>query len=88
VLADERRVAAGAKIATLRELLGPRIIAKGVLTTARTGKMQGRVIGHPAQLGGAIVVAPGGEVVFSHMSEDAGDNASPREMLAAVRSAA
>jgi len=88
VLADEGREsykAAGAKIATVGELVGPGVMAKGLLTSLRTGKTQGRTIGHPAQLGGAMVIAPGGEITWSHMSEDASDNASPEEILAAVR---
>ena len=91
VLADEDRASyklAGAKIATVGELVGPGVVAKGLMTTLRTGKVQGRTIGHPAQLGGAMVIAPGGKVVWSHMAEDAGDNAPPEEILAAVRSAA
>jgi hypothetical protein len=32
-----------------------------------------------------MVIAPGGEITWSHMSEDASDNASPEEILAAVR---
>jgi peroxiredoxin len=90
ILADEERAsyaAAGAKIATVGELLGPRMVAKGLATTFRTGKTQGRTIGHPAQLGGAMVIAPDGRVVWSHMAEDAGDNASPDEILSAVSSA-
>ena len=90
VLADEERVsykAAGAKVATVGELLGPSVMAKGLMTTLRTGKTQGRTIGHPAQLGGAMVIAPGGAVVWSHMAEDASDNATPEEILGAVRSA-
>jgi prostamide/prostaglandin F2alpha synthase len=90
VLADEQRAsykAAGAKIATVNELIGPNVVAKGLMTSFRTGKVQGRTIGHAAQLGGSMVIAPGGAVVWSHMSEDAGDNASPDEILAAVRSA-
>ena len=90
VLADEERAsyeAAGAKIATMNELLGPSVVAKGLMTTLRTGRVQGRTIGHPAQLGGAMVIAPDGRVVWSHMSENAGDNASPEEILGAVSSA-
>ena len=90
VLADEERAsyeAAGAKIATVGELLGPGVVAKGLATTLRTGRMQSRTLGHPAQLGGAMVIAPDGTVVWSHMSEDASDNASPEEILRAVRSA-
>ena len=91
VLADEKRTsykAAGAKMATMGELLGPNVMAKGFLTTARTGRLQTRTIGHPAQLGGAMVIAPDGRVVWSHMSQDASDNAEPEEILAAVRTAA
>lgn len=90
MLADEKREsyrAAGAKIATMGELLGPGVMAKGLMTTLRTGKVQGRTIGHPAQLGGSMVIAPGNEIVWSHMSEDAGDNATAEEILEAVRSA-
>jgi hypothetical protein len=88
VLADEERAsyrAAGAKIATASELVGPSVVAKGLLTSLRTGRAQTRTIGHPAQLGGAMVIAPDGTVVWSHMSENAGDNAPPEEILAVVR---
>jgi peroxiredoxin len=90
VLADEKREsykAAGAKIATMGELVAPKIVAKGALTTARTGLVQGRTIGHPAQLGGAMVIGADGRVAWSHMSQDASDNAAPKEILAAVRQA-
>ena len=91
VLADEDRrtyKAAGAKVATVTELLGPKVVAKGTALSARTGLRQGRTIGHPAQLGGALVIAPDGTVAWSHMSEDASDNAPAEEILAAVRAAA
>ena len=90
VLADNDRASykdAGAKVATFNELLGPKVVAKGILTTARSGARQGRTLGHPAQLGGAMVISPGGEVVWSHMAQDASDNASPEEILRALRSA-
>ena len=90
VLADNDRAsykAAGAKVATFNELLGPKVVAKGILTTARSGARQGRTLGHPAQLGGAMVISPGGEVVWSHMAQDASDNASPEEILRALGSA-
>ena len=90
VLADKDRVsykAVGAKSGGLSDLLHPRIVAKGALTGIRERTMQGRTVGDPAQLGGALVIAPGGKVVWSHMSMDASDNASPEEILAAVRAA-
>jgi peroxiredoxin len=91
VLADEDRAsygAVGAKVGNLADLVGPKVVAKGALTTLRTGKLQGRTIGHPAQLGGTMVVTPDGAIPWSHMAKDASDNASPDEILAAVRRAA
>jgi prostamide/prostaglandin F2alpha synthase len=90
VLADAKREsyrAAGAKVATVGELLGPKSVGRGVMKAARSGGRihQGKVIGHPAQLGGAMVIRPDGTVAWSHMSEDASDNASPAEILAAAR---
>lgn len=91
VLADERRAsykAAGARMANVGELIGPKVVARGALTSLRTGKLQTRTVGHPAQLGGAMVVASDGTIAWSHMAQDASDNASPEEVLAAVRDAA
>lgn len=88
VLADEARAsyeAAGAKVATMTELLGPKVIAKGIATGRKTGQVQGRVVGHPAQLGGAMLITPDGTVAWSHMSENASDNAEPQEILAAIQ---
>jgi peroxiredoxin len=92
VLADEKREsyrAAGAKVATAGELLGPKSVGRGLMKTIESGgkARQGKVIGHAAQLGGAMVIAPSGRVTWSHMSEDASDNASPQEILAAARQA-
>lgn len=90
ILADEQRAsyaAAGAKVATLGELLGPRSIVKGARAMARSQVHQGRIIGDPAQLGGALVIAPGNTILHAHMSQDASDNASPQELLAAARAA-
>jgi peroxiredoxin len=93
VLADENREsyrAAGAKVATVGELLGPRSVGRGLMRSARSrgAIRQGKVIGHAAQLGGAMVVGPDGTVAWSHMSEDASDNASADEILAAARRSA
>ena len=87
VLADEKRQTykiAGAKMGSVMDLVGPRSVAKGALTTMRTGMFQGRTIGNPAQLGGAMVIDRGGRIVWSHMARDAADNASPQEILAAL----
>jgi hypothetical protein len=87
VLADEARVsyaAAGAKVATLGELLGPKVVGRGIAASRSSKVRQGRTIGNPAQLGGAMIVAPDGRVAWSHMSQDASDNATPQEIIAAA----
>ena len=90
VLADNDRAsyrAAGAKMGGVGQLLGPSVVAKGLMTTLRTGKMQTRTIGDPSQLGGAMVIRQDGTVAFSHMAKDASDNVSPEELVAAVQGA-
>ncbi len=88
VLADEHRVtykAIGARPATVGELVGPKVVAKGVLTSARNRVFQGKTVGSATQLGGAVVIRPGGEIAYRHLAQDASDNASPEALLAAVR---
>jgi hypothetical protein len=90
VLADAERLsyeAAGAKIATMDELLGPAVVAKGVIAMAKHGVFQGRLIGDLAQLGGAMIIAVDDTVVWSHMSEDASDISSPEHLLEALEPA-
>jgi peroxiredoxin len=90
VLADEKREsykAAGAKVATAGELVGPKVVAKGIQASRRSHVVQTRTIGHPAQLGGVMVVKPGNEIVYIHLADDAGDNPANDEVLAAVRDA-
>jgi prostamide/prostaglandin F2alpha synthase len=90
LLADKDRIsyrAAGAKVAGVTDLFGPKVIAKGALTGVRNKTIQTRTIGNAAQLGGALLITPDGSIRWSHLSTDAGDNASPEEILAAVRDA-
>lgn len=92
VLADEDRAsykAAGAKVATMAELLGPKSVSKGIghAVKSKGAVRQGRMIGHPAQLGGAMLVLTDGSVAWSHMADDASDNAANEELLEAARRA-
>lgn len=91
VLADKDRVsyrAVGAKVGGVTDLFAPKVIAKGAVTIARQKTIQGRTIGDANQLGGAVVILPDGQITWSHMAADAGDNASPEEILAAIHEAA
>jgi len=88
VLADEERETykvAGLKRGSLTQLVGPRSVLAGVKHTARSGQLQGRVIGDAAQLGGAMVIGPGDEVLFERRSRHAGDTVEVDELLEAVR---
>ena len=88
ILADEKRktyALAGTKVATTGELIGPKVVARSLVATAKTGKVQTKTDGHTAQLGGTLVIAPGGRVTWSHIAHDASDNASPEAILEAVR---
>ena len=79
--------AAGAKVGTFQELLGPRVVAKGMAASRRDGVIQGKTVGHPAQLGGVIVVRRGGEIVYTHLADDASDNPPNSEVLEAAKEA-
>jgi len=83
---------AGAKVATLPELIGPRQILRGlratIMSRLRQGSIavhQGRILGHAAQLGGVLVIAPDGSVRYAYLSEESGDNPPASEVLAAAR---
>jgi hypothetical protein len=80
--------AAGAKVATVGELLGPRVALKGLRAMVGERVVQGKTIGHPAQLGGVLVIAPGGKVTWAHLADDAGDNPPNADVLEAARDAA
>jgi peroxiredoxin len=87
VLADDRReayAAVGAKVGGIGDLVGPKVVAKSVGAIARSRRLQGRTVGHPAQLGGVVVIARGGELAWSRMAQDASDNATAEEILTAA----
>jgi hypothetical protein len=61
----------------------PMAAARAVRTLAR-GFRQGRMQGDDAQQGGIVVVRPDGAIAYYHQSSGAGDNAEPKEILAAL----
>jgi hypothetical protein len=87
VLADEERATyrlAGLRRGNVAQLVGPRSVLSGIKHSARSGVVQGKVIGDATQLGGAAIIAPGGELIFQHASKDAGDTVEPDDLLAAA----
>ncbi len=74
----------GARMAGVGGLLGPKVVIRGAITLLSGRVRQGKTIGHPAQLGAALVIAPDGELLFEHRARDASDNAAPEQMLAAI----
>jgi peroxiredoxin len=95
LLADPERktyALAGTKVATLDELLAPKVVGRGIkrtiLSRLRLGSIavhQGRIQQHGAQLGGVLLIAPDGSVRYAYLSHDASDNPPVREVLAAAR---
>ena len=77
----------GAKKATMSELLGLRQIMRGMKHSRREGVRQGRTIGHPAQLGGVLVIEPGDAIHYAQLAEQAGDIPPNNEVLTAAREA-
>jgi hypothetical protein len=91
ILADEERQTykvADFKKANLGQLLGPKSVLSGVKHGARSGVVQGRIVGDAAQLGGAMVIDTNGEVLFRRASKNAGDTIEPDDLLENARSAA
>ena len=80
--------AAGTKKATFSELLGPRVVGRGLMASLGKRVRQGKVVGHPAQLGGVMVVKPDGKIAYAHLSADASDNPPNEEVLEAASEAA
>lgn len=69
----------------LQDLVGPKQVARGIKAFV-TGTSAGR----PApkqdvrQLGGSLVVAPGGKILHRHVAESSDDNATVDELLGAL----
>jgi hypothetical protein len=68
----------------LRRVLNARA-AVAALGALRGGFRQGRTQGDALQQGGVLVIAPGDELRWAHVSEHAGDNASADDIVAALR---
>jgi hypothetical protein len=71
-------------VGTLSELVGPRSVLRGIRSSVADRVHQGRTVGHPAQLGGVLVVRPDDSIAYAHLADDASDNPPNDEVLAAV----
>ena len=70
----------------LRSVAGtihPRSIGKGLKALSQ-GRVSGRVRGDTWQLGGAVVVSPAGEVLFTYQARESSDNVEPQALLEAL----
>ena len=86
ILADEKREsykAMGFPRAGTTQLIGPKSLAKGIARGA-SGVGVGRVIGDVQQLGGTFIVGQDGEILWSHVMQDASDNPSVEELQEAL----
>ena len=88
LLVDTDRLAykaAGTKVATTAELVGPKMLLRGFNRARSSGVFQGKTVGHPAQLGGLMLVMPDGSAPWAHLSDDASDYPPNGEVIEAVR---
>ena len=68
---------------TLASLVSPRQLLAAARALA-AGFVQGRTQGDAQQLGGVLVVKPGGEILYRYRSEFAGDHPKHDDVLAAL----
>ncbi len=71
------------KAAELKRGFGKTFNLRGAAATVgsmRRGFRQGKTMGDATQQGGVLVVAPDGRILYHHISEYPGDNASPEEI--------
>jgi hypothetical protein len=88
LLVDEERIAyqaAELKVGSVLHLLR-RDNAQARARARSAGYKQERMGQNPFQLGGSFVFGPGNRDLYAHLSETFGDNATPEELLQAVRS--
>jgi hypothetical protein len=86
LLVDEKREAykaLGLRHASLLHLLR-RDNMQARRRAQAAGHKQHRLGKDPLQLGGSFVFAPGNKDLFVHVSETFGDNAAPKDLLAAI----
>lgn len=68
---------------SLMELVGPQVWLAGAKSLL-SGYRQQAPKQDAYQLGGALVIAPGGDVRYRHRAKDASDNAPVSDLLAAL----
>ena len=69
---------------SLVALLSPKGLGPFV-SALKNGFRQGKIMGDALQLGGTLVLRPGGEVAFAHASEHTFDRPEVSDVLAALR---
>ncbi len=82
---DKRRAyrAVGLKQGSVLHMARPDNAKAGVRAAA-AGHRQGRLGKNPFQLGASFVFGPGDVDLFAHVSETFGDNAPPKDIIAAL----
>jgi peroxiredoxin len=84
---NEAHRAYGLERGSLRQVAGPKQVARGALSALSRGAetMQGPTRGDSLQLGGAFVVDTEGIVRYAHRARGSSDNPSNAELLEALR---
>ncbi len=77
------------ELAGWRRPMGSAVLSMGTMFKAgvramKDGFRQGKTQGDAFQIGGVLVIEPGGNVVFEHADKAAGDHANIDDILAAL----
>lgn len=67
----------------LLSVVSPKVLGNAV-RSLRGGFRQGRTQGDPWQQGGVFVITPDDQVLFHHVSREAGDHPQPADIVAAL----
>lgn len=71
------------KRGSLWEVMGPQVWVRGAKNLVQ-GHIAKRPQQDPLQMGGVVVAAAGGEILFVHRSDNSSDNAPIEDLLAAL----
>jgi peroxiredoxin len=90
LLVDPERkayAAAGTRVTSMRKLISPGVIARGVSHAIRSRVSQGSIKQSPTQLGAVLIVLPDGSIPYGRLSGDPSDHPPNDEVLAALTAA-
>lgn len=75
----------GLKKGTFNEIMGPRVLLKGIRSMIFKGVKMGKVVGDPKQMSGAFVIDTRGNLCFSHIGKTSDDIPQNEALLTEIK---